>query len=164
MTPTQAYRAALEAAGDKIDRLAKEMDDGSKSCAETHPEIAEDRAEHADDVRQLAAAIRALPVPDGPKRSFPEAADGSPSLPMEPELWAAGCDLDTARFVARQLASDGYSLTKADELGRLRAENERLRRALSLYSCEDGCNECPPENRDEVGCGWTAYIALKGGE
>lgn len=29
---------------------------------------------------------------------------------MVPELWAAGCDLDTARFVARQLAQEGYSL------------------------------------------------------
>lgn len=52
---------------------------------------------------------------DAPRRIWPDAADGSPSLPMEPELLAAGCDLDTARFVARQLAGEGYSLVKADQ-------------------------------------------------
>lgn len=50
-----------------------------------------------------------------PNRIWPDAADGSPSLPMVPELWAAGCDLDTARFVARQLAKDGYALVKAEQ-------------------------------------------------
>lgn len=50
-------------------------------------------------------------------RSFPEASDGRPSLPMEPELWAAGCDLETARFVARQLRQQGYYLVRPDDLG-----------------------------------------------
>lgn len=50
------------------------------------------------------------------KRSFPEAADGRPALPMEPELWAAGCDHETARFVARQLRQDGYYLVRADDI------------------------------------------------
>ena len=48
-------------------------------------------------------------------RSFPEAADGRPSLPMEPELWAAGCDMETARFVARQLAAQGYTLVRVED-------------------------------------------------
>jgi len=49
-------------------------------------------------------------------RSFPEAGDGRPALPMEAELWAAGCDLETSRFVARQLANDGYTLIRAETL------------------------------------------------
>jgi len=35
-----------------------------------------------------------------------------------------------------------------------------LEAALRLYSCHDGCNECPEEKRAEVGCGWTARAAL----
>lgn len=32
--------------------------------------------------------------------------------------------------------------------------------ALRLYSCEDGCNDCPEQERDRVSCGWTARAAL----
>ena len=32
--------------------------------------------------------------------------------------------------------------------------------ALTFYSCEDGCNECPESERDRVSCGWTARAAL----
>jgi hypothetical protein len=49
-------------------------------------------------------------------RSFPEAANGLPQVPMEAELWAAGCDLDTARFVAKQLGREGYVLIKPHDL------------------------------------------------
>ena len=49
-------------------------------------------------------------------RSFPDAADGRPALPMEAELWAAGCDLETARFAARMLRRDGYYLVRADDI------------------------------------------------
>ena len=50
------------------------------------------------------------------RRSFPEAANGLPALPMEAELWAAGCDLETARFVARQLGNQGYTLIRAEDI------------------------------------------------
>ena len=46
----------------------------------------------------------------------------------------------------------------------LEAENARLRDALSLYSCDDGCNDCPETERDRVSCGWTALRALEQGE
>jgi hypothetical protein len=49
-------------------------------------------------------------------RSFPEAANGLPQVPMEAELWAAGCDLETARFVAQQLERDGFVLIKPRQL------------------------------------------------
>ncbi len=49
-------------------------------------------------------------------RSFPEAADGLPQVPMEAELWAAGCDLETACFVAKQLSREGYMLVKPLDL------------------------------------------------
>ena len=42
----------------------------------------------------------------------------------------------------------------------LKAELARLREALTLYSCDDGCNDCPEHERDIVGCGWTARAAL----
>ncbi len=32
--------------------------------------------------------------------------------------------------------------------------------ALELYSCDDGCNDCPEHERDRVTCGWTASVAL----
>ena len=49
-------------------------------------------------------------------RSFPEAANGLPQAPMEAELWTAGCDLETARFVAKQLDREGYRLIKPHDL------------------------------------------------
>lgn len=39
-------------------------------------------------------------------------------------------------------------------------EIEKLRNALEFYSCKDGCNDCPANERDRVGCGWTARVAL----
>lgn len=66
-------------------------------------------------------------------RSFPEVADGRPSLPMEPELWAAGLSLTDARFVARQLAQNGYVLIEAAALEHLRTENEWLRAENQSY-------------------------------
>jgi len=61
-------------------------------------------------------------------RSFPEAADGLPQVPMEAELWAAGCDLETARFVAKQLAREGYMLVKPLDLWNAHREFEGERK------------------------------------
>ena len=49
------------------------------------------------------------------------------------------------------------------ERAALKAENARLRDALSLYSCDDGCNDCPETESDRVSCGWTALRALEQG-
>jgi hypothetical protein len=35
-----------------------------------------------------------------------------------------------------------------------------LMEALKLYSCGEGCNDCPQSERDRVSCGWTARAAL----
>ena len=43
----------------------------------------------------------------------------------------------------------------------LRERVARLEAALELYSCEDGCNDCPEHERDRVSCGWTALTALQ---
>ena len=43
----------------------------------------------------------------------------------------------------------------------LRKRVARLESALALYSCEDGCNDCPEHERDRVSCGWTALTALQ---
>ena len=49
-------------------------------------------------------------------RPFSDAANGLPQVPMEAELWAAGCDLETARLVAKQLDREGYRLIKPLDL------------------------------------------------
>ena len=71
-------------------------------------------------------------------RSFPDAANGLPILPMEAELWAAGCDHETARFVARQLAKDGYVLVRAEDIGwpEIHAFQDQLRLGQGIR--EDG--------------------------
>lgn len=51
------------------------------------------------------------------RRSFPEAADGRPSTPMAVELWVAGCDLDTARFVANHLAFNSIAMIRHNDDG-----------------------------------------------
>ena len=76
-------------------------------------------------------------------RSFPEAANGLPQAPMEAELWSAGCDLETARFVAKQLARDGYVLVKPRQLwaAHKHFEGERkfaLRRVMQWLEGQDG--------------------------
>ena len=50
--------------------------------------------------------------PDALHRSFPEAGDGRPFPPMMNELMTAGLVAEDARFVAIQLARNGYSLAK----------------------------------------------------
>ncbi|TNC14868.1 hypothetical protein FF100_04630 [Methylobacterium terricola] len=54
-----------------------------------------------------------------PERSFPEAADGRPASDEEVMLWAAGCDTETARFVAGQLQRQGVTLVRAPRQGGL---------------------------------------------
>lgn len=43
-------------------------------------------------------------------------ANAEDPLPMQPELWAAGCDLDVARFAARMLRRQGYYLINPDDI------------------------------------------------
>ena len=49
----------------------------------------------------------------------------------------------------------------AAERDALRDRVAKLEAALALYSCEDGCNDCPEHERDRVTCGWTALTALQ---
>jgi hypothetical protein len=51
------------------------------------------------------------------------------------------------------LATSGQAADALDKLA-------KAMEALALYSCEDGCNECPTHERDLVTCGFTAYAAL----
>jgi hypothetical protein len=57
---------------------------------------------------------------------------------MEAELWAAGCDTETARFVARQLDAQGYTLIRAEDIGwpEIRAFQEQLNHGQGVR--EDG--------------------------
>lgn len=46
-----------------------------------------------------------------PEQFFTSFDDVPEPLPMQAEIWAAGADPETARFVARMLGDWGYSLT-----------------------------------------------------
>lgn len=59
----------------------------------------------------LRAALPAVTAPDALHRSFPEAGDGRPLPPMGDELMTAGLNAEDARFVAVQLAQNGWTLT-----------------------------------------------------
>lgn len=50
------------------------------------------------------------------------------------------------------------------EKAAVEARAERLEAALQFYSCKDGCNDCSENERDLIGCGWTARVALKGAD
>lgn len=50
-------------------------------------------------------------------RAFPDVADGLRIPPMAVELWAAGCDHETAAFVARQLAASGVAMIRQNADG-----------------------------------------------
>ena len=85
-------------------------------------------------------------------RSFPEAANGLPQAPMEAELWAAGCDLETARFVAQQLERDGFVLIKPRQLwaahkhweGEKKFALRQIIRWLKNTPGGEAEGECPP--------------------
>lgn len=71
----------------------------------------------ADTLAALVAEVERLrvkPVSVAEARSFPGAANGMPPLPMEAELWGSGCDVETARFVAQQLAAQGFHLSRVN--------------------------------------------------
>lgn len=51
-----------------------------------------------------------------PKLQFTSYADVPEPLPMEAEIWAAGADPETARFVAKMLGDQGYVLVLLEDL------------------------------------------------
>ena len=71
-------------------------------------------------------------------RSFPDAADGRPWPPMMDELMSAGLRHEDARFVAIQLAQNGYHLVNPDHLGwpDIRRFQDELRKGQGVR--EDG--------------------------
>lgn len=79
---------------------------------------------------------------------------------LEPDA-ALTAERDEARSLAAQLQSECEELHS--DAAALRAKVARLEGALALYSCEDGCNDCPQNERDRVSCGWTARAALTNG-
>ncbi len=63
-----------------------------------------------------------------------------PTLPMEAEIWAAGADLDTAKFVARMLRQEGYYLVRPDSLGwnDIKRYHAELEKGQSVYEDAGG--------------------------
>ena len=57
-------------------------------------------------------------------------------LPMEPEIWAAGADIETAEFVARQLRTEGYYLIRPSNI-----DWEDIRRFQSALKGGQSINE-----------------------
>lgn len=82
--------------------------------------------------------------------------------------WARGPDEDAgeanARLIALTPTLAAEVIALRAEVATLRASEARMREALALYSCADGCNDCPEDKRDRVDCGWTARAALQGGQ
>lgn len=54
------YAAGIEAAARKVDDFAKAIGLDAEAAMDNHPQIGEDRAEYADDARDVAEEIRAL--------------------------------------------------------------------------------------------------------
>lgn len=71
-------------------------------------------------------------------RSFPDAGDGRPLPPMGHELMTAGLSDEDARFVAVQLAKNGYYLVHPDLIGwpDIHRFQDALRGGQGV--CEDG--------------------------
>ena len=66
--------------------------------------------------------------------------------------------MDPTREALEALIAKGDEM--ADRIEELEAKLAKAVEALELYSCEDGCNDCPEHERDRVGCGWTARATL----
>jgi len=69
-----------------------------------------------------------------------EAKQKEMAAPMEPEIWAAGADIETAHFVARMLRQQGYYLVRADDLGwpDINRFNAELSKGQSVYEDAGG--------------------------
>ena len=59
------------------------------------------------------------------------------------------------------ISADGQAQDALDRALKAEAEVARLREALKLYSCHEGCNDCAEHERDRVSCGWTARAVLQ---
>lgn len=76
-----------------------------------------------------------------------------------------GAEVGVARLGQFPTLAAAQAAAEADYRARIAAALDlepvaKLVEALELYSCDDGCNDCPAHERDRVGCGWTARVAL----
>lgn len=62
--------------------------------------------------------------------------------------------------LAGELIASEQRITEG-QLAAERAKVAKLVEALTFYSCKDGCNDCSENERDLIGCGWTARAAIK---
>lgn len=100
-----AVDAWADAANAESDHLAEEAE-----CA--HMWLDRLGTPRSEQERALSLVGRIRTAMAQPVRSFPEAADGSPTTDEEVLLFGAGCDPETARFVARQLSRQGVTLVR----------------------------------------------------
>lgn len=59
------FAAGIEAAARKVENFAKAIGLDAEAAMDNHPQIGEDRAEYADDARDVAKEIRALAEQEG---------------------------------------------------------------------------------------------------
>ena len=63
----RGYARGIEAAVEKVQELAAAIQGDADAVLKTHPQIGEDRAEYADDLRDLIKELRAIsPTPPAP--------------------------------------------------------------------------------------------------
>jgi hypothetical protein len=146
-------------------------------CLFLDPDLASADAWGWDDDSVFAAALARLTT-DAPWRAEAIAAWNTrtpdPSTEaLTKRLTAMGeqADKDMA-FIGDYIIANGNLLAERDALEAKLAEclernallEARLAKAvegLRFYTCtDDGCDGCPEQGRDRVGCGWTARATL----
>jgi hypothetical protein len=82
------------------------------------------------------------------------------------QLEAARADAKEAEAYAEELAGDQVDLCRQliaaeDKLAECEARLGKAVEALTFYTCaENGCGNCPEQDRGRVSCGWTARATL----
>ena len=94
-----------------------------------------------------------------PPNSAIERAAANRIEALTEQLEAARADAKEAEAYADELAGDQVDLCR-----QLIAAEDKLAKAveaLTFYTCaENGCGNCPEQDRGRVSCGWTARATL----
>lgn len=145
------------------------MSDDAELIARLRKQSSAGRANHVSKADRLAAADRIEELEALVKVRREDAlellaAHGQAQEAYEAQLKAeARADAAEAeRDKHRRNWEQAFNANTALEaqIAAITAQVERLTGALEFYSCKHGCNGCTENERDLIGCGWTARAAL----